>query len=173
MKKSSRLFLLVYLITFHKVFFKSHCFIKKTHLVSLFVYAFLLFFYISCMSSGISCGLSMPGTVIWNLRLSSWAFFSVPSRSSKKRSESSSPVNSRIWTRKSRRCSLKAGMSWSRLNKPWTVILIWLSVRWGNAVRKRFATKSWNLKRKYCLQMCLWRHTLDDVSKTTLCIYLA
>ena len=49
-KKSSRYFLWLYLITFHKVFFKSHCFIKKTHLVSLFVYAFLLFFtFLACL----------------------------------------------------------------------------------------------------------------------------
>ena len=49
------------------------------------------------------------------------------------RSESSLPV-------KSRRCSLKARMSWSRLNRPCTVILIWLSVRWGNTVCNRLAT---------------------------------
>jgi len=48
-----------------------------------------------------------------------------------------------IWTRKSRKCSLKAGMSWSRLKSPWTVILIWLSLRCGNAARRRLATNSW------------------------------
>lgn len=49
-----------------------------------------------------------------------------------------------ICTRKSLRWSLKAGMSWSKLNSPCTVIFTWLSVRWGNAVFKRFATYSWN-----------------------------
>ena len=49
----------------------------------------------------------------------------------------------RISTRKSLRCSLNAGMSWSKLNNPWTVILIWLSERCGKAALSSLATNSW------------------------------
>lgn len=62
----------------------------------------------SCISSGISCGLRIPGTSIRILRFSSSACRNAASRSSRKRSLSSSPVYSLICTRKSRKCSLKA-----------------------------------------------------------------
>lgn len=48
-----------------------------------------------------------------------------------------------ICTRKSLKCSLKAGISWLRLTMPWTVILIWFSERWGKAALSRLATNPW------------------------------
>lgn len=49
----------------------------------------------------------------------------------------------RISTRKSLRCSLNAGMSWSRLNNPCTVIFIWPSDKCGKAAFSNLATNSW------------------------------
>lgn len=54
----------------------------------------------SHISSGISCGLRMPGTDIWILCFSSWACRSDASLSSRNRSEVSSPANS--WNGSSR-----------------------------------------------------------------------
>jgi len=48
----------------------------------------------SCISSGISWGFRIPGTDIWKRRFSSCASRNAVSRSSKNRSESSSPVYS-------------------------------------------------------------------------------
>lgn len=51
-----------------------------------------------------------------------------------------------IWTKKSLKWSLKSGIFWSKSNNPCTVIFIWLSLKWGNAVLRRLATYSWKKK---------------------------
>lgn len=47
------------------------------------LYSFMIALYSSCISSGSSCGLIIPGTVIRIRLFSSWAFFSSVSRSSR------------------------------------------------------------------------------------------
>ena len=49
-------------------------------------------------------------------------------------------------TNKTKKLTLKPGISWLRLKRPVTVILIWLSERCGKADFSRFATKPWKSK---------------------------
>lgn len=96
----------------------------------------------SHISSGSSWGLRIPGTDIWSLCFSSWAWRRAVSLSSKNKSVESSPANSLICTRKSLRCSLNAGMSWFKLKRPVTNTFTWASCRCGKAVLSRLATNS-------------------------------
>ena len=72
-----------------------------------------------------SWGLRIPGIDLWIRRFSSSALRRACSLSSRNKSEVSSPANSLIWMRKSRRWPLNPGISSFKLKSPLTKILIW------------------------------------------------